>query len=119
MSTRSEGHRAVALNKVFGEDVSPSAWRTFKEHFLLVKEANIAREVAVWKEATYRSVELRLHLTGAPAEYIRQEAAQHSKWVQDDAKILKRLEERYVTTEAIEVRIIRFEEAKRGEGESP
>ena len=110
--------RAVTLNRVFGEDVSPSAWRNFKDHFQLVKAANIARDVAVWKEATYRSVELRLCLTGAPAEYIREEAAQGSTWVQNDEEILNRLEQRYVTTEAIEVRIIRFEEAKQGEEES-
>lgn len=118
MSTQNEGHRAVALSKVFGVDVSPSAWRSFKDHFLLVKEANIARGVALWQKATYRSVELRLCLTGSPAEYIREEAAQESKWVQDDEKILERLEQRYVTTEAIEVRIIRFEESKQGEEES-
>ena len=118
MSTQREGHRAVALTKVFGADVSPSAWRSFKDHFLLVKQANIARGVELWQQATYRSVELRLCLTGSPAEYIREEAAQESKWVQDDEKILERLEQRYVTTEAIEVRIIRFEESKQGEEES-
>ena len=109
---------AVALKQVFGADVSPAAWRSFKDHFTLVRKANIARGVAVWQEKTYRSVELRLCLTGAPAEYIREEEAQDSKWVQDDEEILKRLEQRYVTTEAIEVRIIRFEEAKQGEEET-
>ena len=118
MSTHSEGHRAVALNRVFGEDLSPGAWRGFKDHFLLVKQANIARGVTVWQDAVYRSVELRLCLTGAPAEFIREEAAQDSKWVQNDEQILEHLERRYVTTEAIEVRIIRFEEAKQGEEES-
>ena len=122
MSTHSEGHRdsvrAVALNRVFGEDLSPGAWRSFKDYFLLVKQANIARGVLVWQDAVYRSVELRLCLTGAPAEYIREEAAQDSKWVQNDEQILERLERRYVTAEAIEVRIIRFEEAKQGEEES-
>ena len=90
MTTHSEGHHAVKLSKVFGADVSPSVWRGFKDHFLLVKRANIARGVAVWKEASYRSVELRLCLTGAPAEYVREEAAQNSEWVQDDEKILER-----------------------------
>ena len=109
---------AVALKQVVGADVSPAAWRSFKDHFTLVRKANIARGVAVWQEKTYRSVELRLCLTWAPAEYIREEEAQDSKWVQDDEEILKRLEQRYVTTEAIEVRIIRFEEAKQGEEET-
>ena len=108
----------MTLNKYFGEDVSPAAWRSFKDHFLLVKQANIARGVSVWQEATYRSVELRLCLTGAPAEYVREEAAQDSKWVQNDEEILDHLEKRYVTVEAIEVRIIRFEEAKQGLEES-
>ena len=110
--------RAVTLSRIFGEDVSPSAWRGFKDHFELVKKANLAREVEVWKDAAYRSVELRLCLTGAPAEYIREEAAQGSTWVHNDEEILNRLERRYITTEAIEVRIIRFEEAKQGEEES-
>ena len=57
-------------------------------------------------------------LTGAPTEYIREEAAQDSKWGQNDEQILEHLKKRYVTTEAIEVRIIRFEEAKQGEEES-
>ena len=102
----------------FGEDVSPTAWRSFKDHFLLVKQANIARGVSVWEDAAYRSVELRLCLTGAPAEYLREEAAQDSDWVKNDVEILDRLEKLYVTIEAIEVRVIRFEEAKQGLEES-
>ena len=112
------GSRAVALNKTFGEDVSPSAWRSFKDNYQLVKEANTARGVSIWQDPSYRSVELRLCLVGAPAEFIREEAAQDSPWVRDDEEILRHLECRYVTTEAIEVRIIRFEEANQGADES-
>ena len=110
--------RAVALSKTFGTDVTPSAWREFKDHFLLVKKANIARGIALWNDASYCSVELRLCLTGAPAEFIREEAAQSVSWVKDDVEILDRLEKRYVTVEAIEVRIIRFEEACQGDDET-
>ena len=113
-----EGHRAVALSKTFGDGTSPSTWRSFKDHYSLVKEANIARGVALWLDPAYRSVELRLCLVGAPAEFLREEAAQGSPWVKNDADILDRLERRYVTTEAIEVRILRFEEAHQGEDES-
>ena len=110
--------RAVSLSKTFGTDVTPSAWREFKDHFSLVKEANIARNVTVWQEASYRSLELRLCLVGAPAEFIREEVAQGASWVKDDALVLERLERRYVTVEAIEVRIIRFEEACQGDEET-
>ncbi|KAF0292744.1 Glutamate receptor ionotropic, delta-1 [Amphibalanus amphitrite] len=94
MPTPGEGHRAVAVSRVFGDDLSPGAWRGFKDHFLLVKQANIARGVTVWQDAVYRSVELRLCLTGAPAEYVREEAAQDSKWVQNDEQILEHLQRR-------------------------
>ena len=120
MTTPSVGQpqRAVALNKTFGQDVSPAAWRSFKDHFLLVKQANIARGLAVWQGATYRAAELRLCLTGAPAEFVREAAAQESQWVENDAEIWDRLESRYVTTEAIEVRILKFEKAYQGQEES-
>ena len=96
-----EGHRAVPLKQSFGQEVSPAAWRSFKDHFLLVKEANVTRGVAVWQDAAYRSVELRLCLSGAPAEFLREEAAQGSPWVKDDQEILQHLESRYVTMEAV------------------
>ena len=114
----SHGARAVALNRTFGSEVTPSAWRDFKDHYSLVKEANIARGVQLWQDSVYRSIELRLCLVGAPADYIREEVAQSSSWVKDDVAIIQRLESRYVNTEAIEVRIIRFEEATQGEDES-
>ena len=113
-----ESHRAVALSKTFGDETSPSTWRSFRDHYSLVREANIARGVALWQDPAYRSVELRLCLVGAPAEFLREEVAQGSPWVKNDADILDRLERRYVTTEAIEVRILRFEEAHQGEDES-
>ncbi|XP_043196793.1 uncharacterized protein LOC122367597 isoform X3 [Amphibalanus amphitrite] len=118
VAVRGGESRSVALSRTFGEETSPSAWRSFKDHYLLVKEANIARGVALWQDPAYRSVELRLCLVGAPAEFLREEAAQGSPWVKDDEGILNRLERRYVTTEAIEVRILRFEEANQGQGES-
>ena len=110
--------RAVALSKTFGTEVTPAAWRDFKDHFLLVKAANVARGVAIWQDASYRSLELRLCLVGAPAEFIREEVAQSASLVTNDAEILTKLEARYVTVEAIEVRIIRFEEAFQGEDET-
>lgn len=110
--------RAVALSKTFGTEVTPAAWREFKDHFSLVKEANIARGVSIWQDASYRSLELRLCLVGAPAEFIREEVAQKVTWVKDDDLVLDHLEKRYVTVEAIEVRIIRFEEACQGDDET-
>ena len=113
-----ESHRAVTLSKKFGDETSPSTWRSLRDHYSLVREANIARGVTLWQDPAYRSVELRLCLVGAPADFLREEAAQGSPWVKDDADILDRLERRYVTTEAIEVRILRFEEAHQGEDKS-
>ena len=54
-----ESHRSVALNMTFGEETSTNAWISFKDHHLLVKEANIMREVALGQDPAYRSVALR------------------------------------------------------------
>ena len=102
--------RAAALSETFWMEVTPTAWREFKDHFTLLKEANIARGVSIGQDASCRSLELRLCLVGAPAVLIREKVAQKVTWVNDDDLVLDHLEKRYVTLEAIEVRIIRLEE---------
>ena len=75
------------------------------------------RGVAVWNEPGYRVVMLRLQLCGPTAAYVEQQAQLDAEWGKDDTKILDSLSSRFITADAIEIRILHFEEAVQLPGE--
>ncbi|XP_064086140.1 uncharacterized protein LOC135201192 [Macrobrachium nipponense] len=115
-------HNAVAkeimLSVSFGDDVSPMSWQSFSSHFSLVKQANLLRGVPSWRDAGYRALMLRLQFRGPTANYVEQQALQDPEWGKDDVAIMDRLAQRILTADAIEVRILRFEESIQLQGES-
>ena len=101
----------IPLKMTFGEDTAPTAWMTFKSHFELVKKANVMRGIESWKNKEYRALMCRLQMRGTAASYVEQQAVLDPMWASDDDAIMKRLSQLYYTSDAIEVRIFRFEEA--------
>ncbi|KAK3865698.1 hypothetical protein Pcinc_028708 [Petrolisthes cinctipes] len=107
----------IPLTLTFGDETSPAAFRAFNTHYALVKDANIMRGVAVWTKTDYRAFMLRLQLHGLTAAYVEQEAQLDAEWGKDDTRILERLSSRFITADAIEIRILHFEEATQLSGE--
>lgn len=107
----------VPLSLTFGDDTSPAAFRSFHTHYNLVKEANIMRGVTVWTKPDYRAVVLRLQLRGSTAAYVEQQVQLDAEWGRNDTNILDCLSSRFITAEAIEIRILHFEEAAQSPGE--
>lgn len=107
----------VPLTLTFGDDTSPATYRAFNTHYNLVRDANIFRGVAVWQQPSYRAVMLRLQLRGPTATYVEQQAQLDAEWGKDDSKILDCLSARFITADAIEIRILHFEEAVQLPGE--
>ena len=101
----------IPLKITFGEDTAPTSWMAFKSHFELVKKANVMRGVQSWNNKEYRALMCRLQMRGTAASYVEQQAVLDPLWASDDEAIMDRLSQMYYTSDAIEVRIIRFEEA--------
>ena len=112
------GLSEVRIDRTFGEDTSPKALKTFLSHYKLVKDQNDRRGVLLWREARYRAGALRLVLTDEAAEFVDTEDSMDSIWVNDDATIIQKLEERYLKAECIEMNILAFEEAKQLDNET-
>ena len=110
--------REKQLTKKFGSDTSGPALVEFLDHYTLCVEMNKAREVTGWDEPEYRAKELRFQLEGEAAVYVRQEETMLETWVNDDNEIIKRLKDRWLNRDCIELDIIEFEEARQGDGES-
>ena len=108
----------VPLTLTFGDDTSPASFRAFHAHYYtLVKEANVMRGVSVWSKPDYCAVMLRLELRGATASYVEQQVQLYADLGKNDTTILDRLSSRFITADAIEIRILRFEEAAQLPGE--
>ena len=110
--------REKALSLTFGEDESPMALRLFLEHYSLARDQNLRRGIDGWAEKPFRARELRYQLRGKVAAWVAQESAMLQPWVEDDEEIIKRLNQRYMGTQSIELNIIAFEELQQNEGES-
>ena len=76
------------------------------------------RGVKTWENKEYRALMLRLQLTGTTSTFVEQQAILDPEWGKDDEVILGHLMQRYMTSDAIEVRILRFEEAIQTQDES-
>lgn len=113
MAETTAGSRAqeVPLILTFGDDTSSTAFRTSHTHYTLLNDFNIMQAVQVWTKPKYRALVLRIQLHGLTAAYVDQQAQLDVEWGKDDAKILDCLSSRFITAEAIEVRILHFEES--------
>ena len=118
MSTISGGGKECKITLTFGEDTSPKALKLFVDHYELVREQNLARNVVTWSDAAFRSRELRLQLREEPALWLAQEHAMLSPWMSNDNEIIRRLKERYSGSQSIELNIIAFEEMSQRDNES-
>ncbi|XP_064100674.1 uncharacterized protein LOC135211286 [Macrobrachium nipponense] len=87
-------------------------------HFSLVKQANLLRGVPSWRDAGYRALMLRLQFRRPTANYVEQQTLQDPEWGKDDVAIMDRLAQCILMADAIEVRILRFEESIQLQGES-
>ena len=115
----SSGSREKALTLTFGDsECSPSNLRLFSEHFVIAREQNLAKGVQCWNDVKFRARELRFQLRGEPALWLAQEYAMLREWTEDDEAILKKLKDRYMGTQSVELNIISFEELAQEEGES-
>ncbi len=110
--------REKQLTKKFGSDTSGPALVEFLDHYTLCVEMNRTREVAGWDDPGYRAKELRFQLEGEAAVYVRQEETMLETWVNDDEEIIKKLKDRWLNRDCIELDIIEFEEVRQGDGES-
>ena len=108
----------IPLKISFGEETTPTAWLAFKSHFELVKKANVMRGIESWNNKEYRALMCRLQMRGTAASYVEQQAVLNPSWASDDGAIMQQLSQMYYTSDAIEVRIIRFEEATQMQDES-
>lgn len=75
------------------------------------------RGVSVRNKPDYRAVMLRLQLRGTMAAYVEHLVQLDPDLGNDDTVILDRLSSRYITADAIEIRILRFEETTQLHGE--
>ncbi len=113
------GGREKALTVTFGEnDCSASSLRLFLDHFNLAVEQNLQKEVKGWDDSEFRARELRLQIRGEPALWLSSESAMLKVWLKDDKEIIKRLKERYMGTQSLELNIISFEDLHQNEGET-
>ena len=112
------GGKECKINLTFGDDTSPKALKLFIDHYELVKEQNLARNVTQWANAAFRARELRLQIREEPALWLAQEHTMLSPWMDDDDGIIGKLRERYSGTQSIELNIIAFEEMSQKENES-
>lgn len=110
--------REKTLTKMFGVDTSATALLEFLDHYTLCRDMNRAKKVPGWEDPRYRAKELRFQLQGEVAVYVRQEEAMHQVWVDDDEEIIKKLKDRWLNRDCIELDIIEFEEARQGEYET-
>ena len=76
------------------------------------------RGIESWKNKEYRALMCRLQMRGTAASYVEQQAVLNPSWASDDEAIMKQLSQMYYTSDAIEVRIFRFEEATQMQEES-
>ena len=115
----SSSSREKALTLTFGDsDCSPSNLRLFIEHYGIAREQNLAKEVQCWNDAKFRARELRFQLRGEPSLWLAQECAMLREWTNDDQEIIRKLKDRYMGTQSVELNIISFEELAQEEGES-
>ena len=61
---------------------------------------------------------MRLNLCGEVELWINEAEAAGESWVKNDAEILRRLSDRYETSESVEMMIQRFETMRQLDGES-
>lgn len=103
----------------FGGEQNASALhlRQFIEHYKLVRMVNIRNTLANWDDPSYRAAKLRIALKGAPADFVGEESSISRAWTEDDEQILKKLKERYIDTESIELKIMEAEEVIQEENE--
>ena len=109
--------REEKIELTFGSILTAKALREFIEHYKIVRMVNIQEELKNWDDPAFRAAKLRLTLRGAAAEYVTGESGISMPWTQNDEQIIKKLEERYLNTDAIELKIIEVEEAKQEDRE--
>lgn len=111
--------REKTLNMTFGDgDISPTALILFLDHYELAMQQNMAKLIPGWSDPKFRANELRYQLRGEVALWLAQESAMlNAEWMRDDVEIIKRLKERFMGTECIELNIIAFEDLRQGESE--
>ena len=110
--------RERPLTKTFGVDTSADALLEFLDHYQLCVAINTEKGIPGWDRPDYRAKELRCQLVGEAATYIRQEEVMLEDWVKDDREIIKRMRDRWVNRDCIELDIIEFEEARQSETET-
>ena len=110
--------RERPLTRTFGTDTSANALMEFLDHYTLCVDINVQKGIPGWDRPDYRAKELRCQLTGEAATMIRQEEAMLEPWVNDDREIIKKLKDRWVNRDCIELDIIEFEEARQSDNES-
>ena len=114
-----QSHKEKSLTLTFGDnDCSPNSLRLFIDHFNIAREQNIRKNVDGWDDREFRANELRFQLRGEPALWISQECAMLKPWVKDDEEIVRKLKDRFMGTQSIELNIIAFEELTQLETEN-
>ena len=107
----------IAMTFGGDQNCSASHLRQFIEHYKLIRMVNMRNLLANWDDPSYRAAKLRIALHGAPASYIGEESSMAKDWTENDDEIIKRLKERYIDTESIELRIMEAEEVSQEKNE--
>ena len=112
--------RAPEEKMTFGGDQNCSAshFRQFIEHYKLIRMVNMRKRLTNWDDPSYRAAKLRIALNGAPAEFIEEKSSMLKDWTENDNEIMRRLKERYIDTESIELRIMEAEEVSQQKDEA-
>ena len=107
-----------SLTLTFGDDCSATSLRLFLDHYDLAKAQNEQRGIEGWDDPVFRSRELRFQLRGEPSLWIAHESAMAQDWTSDDNEVIKKLKQRYLGAQSMELNIVQFEELVQGEGET-
>ena len=106
--------REERVEITFGQDsdYSPVTLRRFIERYRVVKDLNVRSRLEGWDKPEYRAGKLKLGLVGDPFDYITFESSMAQSWTNNDELIIEKLMDKYINIQAIEMNILKFENAE-------